>query len=702
MNRDPVRLQPSLLPTPPAVVASLEAMPWPILLLDAQANCLYANPAWAKLCELPPETALGLGWAMLVHHANQGGQDVLEQIRTGFAHQGNESALSIEVRLQRPHQDELPVLCKGWPIETPQGRLFALALEDVSQCTQQGQELRQTQERLRRFAEASREAILVLRQERIEDANPVALDLLGLEPGELEGRTILEFLPAGQRTALRMRLLTDNASPFEMDLVHASGERVPVELVCRGVDGLDGSLQLIVMRSLRERRDAEARLRHAAHHDTLTGLPNRTALVEGLQLRLLRSQRDAESLALLVLDLDHFKTINDSLGHERGDQLLRISAVRLQKVVLAQLPNALVARVGGDEFVVLCQASDEERLSSLARDIIQALSEPMVVGDYSLVVSPSIGIARSPQDGQDAEHLLKNADAAMYLAKERGRSNFQFFDRALAELAHRQLAVETQLRTAIVREEFTLHYQPQVRTEDGELIGTEALIRWNHPAEGLVGPDRFIPVAEARGLIPAIGSWVLREACRQNRQWQDEGLPCVPVAVNLSFLQFRHRDIATEVAQVLEETGLEGQWLALELTESVLMDDPESIRQTLHRLKDLGVRIAVDDFGTGYSSLAYLKRYPIDKLKVDRSFVKDLPHDPDSIAITSAIVHMARSLKISVIAEGVESAAQMAFMRALGCAEIQGFYISQPCDVAAMTQFFKQAMAAAPRRAQGY
>ena len=378
------------------------------------------------------------------------------------------------------------------------------------------------------------------------------------------------------------------------------------------------------------------------------------------------------------MNLDHFKTVNDSLGHHAGDQLLCNVAERLRQGVR---DADVVARIGGDEFVVvLTDVQTPDDAAMVADKLLESMHGVFTVDQLPLTISPSIGISLYPDHGGSADMLLRCADAAMQHAKDSGRGNRQFYATSMEASALDVLHQERLLRDAIARNDFVLHYQPQICLADGSLQGLEALVRWRHPERGLVGPDEFITFSESRGLITPIGRWVMREACRQLKAWQDQGLAKVPVAVNLSALEFRQRDVAAEIAAVLQETGLAPQYLEIELTESVLMHQTGQTLNTLHAVKALGVGISIDDFGTGYSSLAYLKRYPIDKLKIDRSFVTDTPGSADDVAIVTAIIQMARSLQLKTVAEGVETQGQIALLKELGCDVIQGFVVSVPMD----------------------
>jgi len=441
-----------------------------------------------------------------------------------------------------------------------------------------------------------------------------------------------------------------------------------------------------------ERKEAEAQVHHLAKYDALTNLPNRVLLQDRIGQAIAAAQRADSHLALLFIDLDRFKNINDSLGHAVGDQVLCQVGERLTGAVRA---SDTVSRLGGDEFVVLLpELESPEQAAGVAEKLLHALSSSLHVEDYDLAVTPSIGIAVFPEDGEDGESLLKNADAAMYHAKERGRNNFQFFTQEMNARVSERLAMENDLRQALQRQELILYYQPQYDLESGTLVGCEALVRWQHPEHGLVSPARFIPVAEETGLILPMGQWVLQEACHQAKSWQDRGLPPISVSVNISAVQFRQTHLATMVQEALKASGLEPRWLELELTESMLMEDGERHTSTLAQLKAMGIRLALDDFGTGYSSLAYLKRFALDKLKIDQSFIRDLPNDAEDAAITTAIIGIAQDLGLQTVAEGVENEAQRQFLAELGCHQMQGFLMARPMPAEAL-----EALLADPQKA---
>ena len=435
-----------------------------------------------------------------------------------------------------------------------------------------------------------------------------------------------------------------------------------------------GLIYYLVYREVTVRRQTEEKLKIVATHDSLTALPNRTLLHERLSHALASAQRHGRPLAVLLVDLDRFKHVNDTLGHEAGDTLLQVAARRIDNCLRE---TDTMARQGGDEFVVLMdELSDREPILRVSQRILDAMVEPFVIEGQEIHVSASIGISVYPGDGRT---LLRNADIALYRAKGKGKNNYQFYSAQIDNYSRERLALETGLRRALERDELRLHYQPKVDLATGHICGMEALLRWQHPQMGLVAPDRFIPIAEESGLILPIGTWVLKTACMQNRAWQLQGMQRFAVAVNLSPRQFAEESLLDDIKLALADSGLEASDLELEITESMVMNDPEQAVNTLRRLKDLGIRVAIDDFGTGYSSLAYLKRFPIDSVKVDRSFVEDIPQDVDSMAIAQAIIAMAHSLRLKVVAEGVESEAQVSFLRGEGCDEIQGHYFSAAC-----------------------
>jgi diguanylate cyclase (GGDEF)-like protein/PAS domain S-box-containing protein len=437
-----------------------------------------------------------------------------------------------------------------------------------------------------------------------------------------------------------------------------------------------------------EHKQAQERLSYLAYYDTLTGLPNRVMLMERMQQAMAESRRMERLVAVMFLDLDRFKFINDTLGHDIGDALLKMAAERLSALLR---PGDTVSRYGGDEFtVVLANVAHVDDVTRIAQKILERFAHPFRVGGRDLFVTSSIGITLYPLDDGSVENLLKNADAAMYHAKEHGRNTFQFYTAEMNVRAARRLSIETGLRHALERNELSLHYQPQVDLRSGKLYGMEALLRWHSPEFGSVSPVEFIPLAEEIGLIQPIGEWVLRTACVQTRAWHEAGFPGLRIGVNLSARQFQQKNLVQLIRQALTDSGLEPLHLDLELTESMLMHDMERTVATLTELDALGVALSVDDFGTGYSSLSYLKRFPIDVLKIDRSFVRDITSDPDDAAIATAIIAMAHSLEIKVIAEGVETLEQQEFLKQHNCDGMQGYYFSKPLPAEDFTRLLQK------------
>ncbi|HEV2722593.1 MAG TPA: EAL domain-containing protein, partial [Thermoanaerobaculia bacterium] len=439
---------------------------------------------------------------------------------------------------------------------------------------------------------------------------------------------------------------------------------------------LDGGGIVCIVRDISERTYAEEQIKHLAYHDVLTGLPNRLLFKDRLTVALSHAQRNGSRLAVLFLDLDRFKVINDSLGHNIGDQLLQAVAARVQSCVRE---SDTVARLGGDEFTLLLpHLNRSEDAAPVAQKLLEAVRYPFHIEGREFFITTSIGVSLYPEDGLDAETLIKNADTAMYQAKEQGRDNYQLFNAFINARALQRIALEHGLRRALSNDELAVHYQPIFDFRSGRISGMEALLRWNHPEMGSIPPGMFIPLAEANGVMVPIGTWAMRAACRQARQWHEAGFKNLSLAVNLSVCQLQQPDLVQRVREILEETQIQPRMLELEITESSAMQSPETSVRTLYELKKLGVRISLDDFGTGHSSLSYLKRFPIDTLKIDQSFVRDITTDPDTAAIVSAIIAMARSLRLKVIAEGVEFTEQANFLRRYNCDQMQGYLIKGP------------------------
>jgi diguanylate cyclase (GGDEF)-like protein/PAS domain S-box-containing protein len=466
--------------------------------------------------------------------------------------------------------------------------------------------------------------------------------------------------------------------PSNSILVRRDGFEIPIEESVAPIHDREGQATgaVIVFRDVSAARAMALQMAYSAQHDFLTGLPNRMLLNDRVDQAVGLAPRHMKQVAVLFLDLDGFKHINDSLGHAIGDQLLQSIAKRLVDRVRG---SDTVSRQGGDEFVVLLSEVEQSDSAAItARRMLEAVAEAHSIGQHELYITASVGVSVYPDDGLDAETLIKNADTAMYQAKENGRQNYQFFKPSMNVRAVERQSIEESLRRALERQEFALEYQPKVNLSTGKITGAETLIRWLHPTRGLVPPSQFIPVAEDCGLILPIGNWVLREACRQAQAWVNEGLPLSTIAVNISAMEFRNEHFLAGVFAILEDTGLDPRALELELTESVLMKHAESAESILKLLRERGVQVAVDDFGTGYSSLSYLTKFPIDALKIDQSFVRQITGSRDESIIVTAVISMGRSLKLRVVAEGVETEAELAFLQAHQCDEAQGYYFSRP------------------------
>jgi diguanylate cyclase (GGDEF)-like protein/PAS domain S-box-containing protein len=520
-----------------------------------------------------------------------------------------------------------------------------------------------------------------------------ALRILGLPPqADACGlEALLDLMEPEDRAAARDAVDALVSEGRTLDITHRlrmpDGSLRYVHL--RGLPRRAGSLDAVsgTLQDVSERKRAEEQIRYLAYYDGLTSLPNRQFFLEQLQRTMALARRHERQLAVLSMDLDQFKRINDTLGHQVGDELLQAVAQRLAEGVrggdeVARVDadiDGQLARLGGDEFsLLLVELSHFHDAAKVAHRLLELLAPPFRLGEQEIFVSASVGISLFPADGDSPEVLLKNADTAMHYAKEQGRGNYQFYGRTMNSKALEKLSMEAQLRRALERDELTLHYQPKVEAMSGGIVGVEALVRWRHPELGMVGPMQFIPIAEEIGLIVPIGEWVLEQACKQVAAWHAQGYGNLSMAVNIAGPHFRQAALLRSVDEALRRLGIPPHCLELEVTESMLMDNLDATQVTLRQLKEMGVKLAMDDFGTGYSSLAYLKRFPLDTLKIDRSFLKDAPADPGDAALITAIIAMAHSLRLAVVAEGVEYDSQLCFLRDKGCDLIQGYLVSRP------------------------
>ncbi len=663
--------------------AALEAADNAIFIADHEGAILWVNRAFTAMTGYIQEEALGKN----LRHLMSGEQlevfyaKLWSTISSGKVWKG-------EIVTRRKDGTTYPEEMTITPVTQDFGNAthayFIAIKQDITERKQIEQALRQAEEKYRAIFE---DAVVGMFQStpegRYSNVNPAMAHMLGYNsPQELIASVTdiahQVYVDSKSREELT-RLLREQGmvKNFECAVYRKDGSKMWFSANVRAVSengvlvGYEGTNEDITAR-----RVAEERVQFLAYYDALTGLPNRTLLQDRVTKALAAARRQNHQVALLFLDLDGFKIINDSLGHAVGDLFLQEFAERLKTWAREQ---DTVARVGGDEFlIVLTGIRDGADAAVTAERLINSMTAEFLVQGHSLRISCSIGVSIFPKHGTDCETLIKNADAAMYGAKDGGRNNFRFFSDEINEQVMERLTLARGLRSALEKEQLFLVYQPQMEIATGRITGLEALLRWQHPELGLVPPDRFIRIAENSGLIVPIGEWVLRTACRQARKWQDDRLPPVSMAVNVSAVQFRQQGFCDLIRRVLRETGLAPQYLELELTESLLLADAEVTLSVVEELKAIGITLAIDDFGTGYSSFSYLRQFRVSKLKIDRSFIKDSATNPDDSAITAAIISMAKSLRLKVIAEGVENEAQMSFLRKHQCDEIQGYYFSKP------------------------
>lgn len=545
-------------------------------------------------------------------------------------------------------------------------------------------ELKESQGMYRHLIEISSESMMIYSEDKIAYINRAGMiDLGASNQEEVIGKTLFDFIHSDYHQIVRVRIQqaykqNDPLAFIEQKRIRLDGTLIDVESSTVAIQYKDKPALMIVTKNVSERKRHEEQIQQLSYYDTLTGLPNRSLLNDRLTQAIAQAKRKRSMMAVMLIDLDRFKYINDTLGHFIGDLLLQDVSKRLKGCVRG---IDTIARIGGDEFTAVLTDISRLDCMEVAKRMLSSLSQPYTINAHELFVTPSIGISFYPDDGETIEDLIKHAETAMYRAKEEGKNNFQYYtlDMDISE----QVLIENALNHSLKRnefQEFSLHYQPKVDINTGELTGMEALIRWEHPKLGIISPAVFIPLAEETGLILQIGEWVLKTACQQNKRWQEEGLPPMRVSVNLSARQI-HNGLVNTIEQILKETSLDPEWLELEITEGILMEHVEKNIAILHQLRAKGISISIDDFGTGYSSLAYLKRFPVDIIKIDQSFIRNLSEEPEDISIVRAVITLGHSFNMKVIAEGVETAEQLQLLKRLKCNEMQGYLYSKPLSV---------------------
>ena len=647
-----------------------------LYILDTEGVIVHANTKMAELLGYAYSAEL-IGKSITEFAAPEDLAKVQENMQLRLS--GNQQQLAYTYRILRSDNSRHWIEVHG---SVGQHRNATVLIEMVLDVNKQVQSKWQSRLSDRVF-ESTSEGILITDAEfRILAVNPAFRRITGYTPQEAMGKRSRMLTGPSAQTEINRgmleRLASDGHWQGEMRDRRKDGSWYPAWLSISAIRDDQGGISnyVGVFTDNTLRKEVETKLAFLADHDSLTGLLNRNSLMRIFSQQIETAKVTGETLALFFIDLERFKTVNDTLGHHAGDQLLIAAAERLREQLR---PDDVLARFGGDEFVIVLSGSPPpEMIANIAQRLIKSIQRPFTINSHEMFISASIGSAAYPEHGDDAVTLLKNADIAMYHTKERGKNAFQLFNKEMSNHALEQMLLENSLRHALERKEFELYYQPQFSAVDGRICGAEALIRWHHPTRGLVAPGMFISLAEQTGLIVPLGAWVLREACRQGKQWCDQGYDFGRIAVNLSPRQFSSDDLLSLIDTALAHSGLPSAMLELEITEGAIMQSPQEAVVLLKRMRQLGVTISVDDFGTGYSSLASLKQYPLDILKIDRSFVKGIPHDADDMAITEAIIAVAHKLHLKVVAEGVETQEQHDFLRSAGCDLVQGYLHAQP------------------------
>lgn len=660
----------------------VDQCPASTIILDKDLIIKYVNPACVKVTGYHAEELVGEHIDILRTdvHPHEYYRSIWPTVRAGNVWRG-------DVCSKRKDGKSMWELISISPLKLPSGeitRYLSVRVDDTERREAE-KALINSEVKYRTLFESSADAIMLLDDQGFFECNEATLEMFGCKsqddfikkhPGEFSPPT----QPGGEDSInlANERIIAafkDGKNEFEWVHKRVCGEEFPAEVWLTRTE-LDGkSVIQATVRDITERKKAEAKILHMAFYDSLTGLANRTLITDHLGQAIAMARRQKKLVAVFFLDLDRFKLINDTLGHTKGDQILKAVAERLKEHTRK---SDTLGRHGGDEFTVIIRGLTRvEDISKVADNFFSVFDEPFIVEGETVSFTVSMGISVYPNDGEDAETLIKNADMALYEVKDDGKNSYKLFNANMNKSMVKRLSLENKLRSALEGEEFLLHYQPQVFIDSGEVSGVEALVRWESPGEGFIPLGDFIPLAEDTGFIVPIGEWVLYEACSQNKMWQSKGLKSVPIAVNISMRQFRQSNFVSIVKRVLKETGLEPKYLELELTESIAIQDMDATLRTLAELKALGVRLSIDDFGTGYSSLEYLKLMPINMLKIAQCFVKELSPKASDIAIAKATIQVARSLDLEVIAEGVETKEQLAMLGELQCEKIQGHFFSK-------------------------